>query len=137
MYNYLYQKYNVPIRHTYLEKGHTQSEGDSVHSVIEKAARSVPIYTPEQWYTLVRTAKRKKPYKVIELDQESIIDLKDLEKKTTINWEKDEDNEKNYLNKIIEFNPAYPNTMLFKLNYAYKKIKLTEKGRKKHLKVLF
>lgn len=136
LYNYVSQKYKITIRHTYLEKGHTQSEGDSVHSVIERAARNIPIYTPEQWYTIVRTAKRKQPYKVIELSQENIFDLKDLEKNTCINWDKDQDNEKVFLSKfrIVETNPDFPNMLLFKLNYedaSYKKISLTQKGRKK------
>ena len=136
LYNYLTHKYQITIKHTYLEKGHTQSEGDSVHSVIERAARNVPIYTPEQWYTVVRSAKRKDPYNVFEISKENIFDLKDLEKKTCINWEKDEENEKVFLSKIkiVETNPEFPNTLLFKVNYedsAYKKLKLTEKGRKK------
>nr|CAH7730724.1 unnamed protein product [Callosobruchus chinensis] len=94
LYNYLSQKYKIKIRHTFLEKGHTQSEGDSVHSVIEKAARNVPVYTPEQWYTLVRTCKRKQPYIVTELGQENIRDLKDLQEKTSMNWEKNDQNER-------------------------------------------
>ncbi|CAH1983229.1 unnamed protein product [Acanthoscelides obtectus] len=135
LYSYLSQKYQIKIKHTYLEKGHTQSEGDCVHSVIERAARNIPIYTPDQWYTVVRTAKRKDPYKVVELAQENIYDLKDLEKKTCINWERDEENERVFLNKIkiVEADPRFPNTLLFKVNYdsTYKKLKLTEKGRKK------
>nr|CAI5838294.1 unnamed protein product [Callosobruchus analis] len=42
MYNFLAQKYNIVIRHTFLGKGHTQTEGDSMHSVVERAARQCP-----------------------------------------------------------------------------------------------
>nr|CAI5823299.1 unnamed protein product [Callosobruchus analis] len=57
------QKYNIVIRHTFLQKGRTQTEGDSMHSIVERAARHVPISIPDQWYTLERTAKRIKPLK--------------------------------------------------------------------------
>ena len=45
------------ISHYYLEAGHTQNEGDSMHAVIERASKHVNIYTPMQWYTLASSAK--------------------------------------------------------------------------------
>lgn len=51
------------ITHKFLVKGHTQNEGDNVHSVIERhikrSLRSGPIYTPDQYFTLIRLAKKK------------------------------------------------------------------------------
>ncbi|KAK4877037.1 hypothetical protein RN001_009543 [Aquatica leii] len=77
LYSYLSQKHSVKIRHTFLEPGHTQTEGACVHSVIEKASRHISVYTPQQWYSVVRTAKRKKPYyTVYELPQKDVYDLK-------------------------------------------------------------
>lgn len=63
---YLYAVHNLSfintITHKFLIKGHTQNEGDSVPSVIEKrikkALKSGPIYVPEQYITLIRTAKK-------------------------------------------------------------------------------
>ena len=53
------------ITHYFLEKGHTQNEGDSVHSVIEGATKRRNIYEPSQWYTLVALAKKaNEPYEV-------------------------------------------------------------------------
>ncbi|XP_072395672.1 uncharacterized protein [Diabrotica undecimpunctata] len=136
LYNYLCQKDKIKIRHTFLEKGHTQSEGDSVHSVIEKAARNVSVYTPEQWYTIVRFAKRKQPYVVIELEQANILNLKSLQEKTTINWDKDEQNEKVTWNKIkiVETDFHIPNVVFIKYSYSnddpFKKIFISKKGRK-------
>jgi len=50
------------ITHKYLIKGHTQNEGDSVHSLIErqckKQLKSGPIYTPEAFVSIIRTAKK-------------------------------------------------------------------------------
>lgn len=136
LYNYLTQKYAIQIQHTFLEKGHTQSEGDSVHSVIEKAARNIPVYTPDQWYTLVRTSKRKNPYVVVEMSQENIFDLKKLQQLTSINWEKNETNDKIYWNqlKIVQTNPQYPNIIFYKESYSeedpFKRIPILNKGRR-------
>ncbi|KAL4714331.1 hypothetical protein ACJJTC_009683 [Scirpophaga incertulas] len=41
----------------FLEKGHTQNEGDSVHALIEREAEKKTIYTPDEWRLLVRWAK--------------------------------------------------------------------------------
>lgn len=50
--------------------------------MIEKAARNIPIYTLEQWYSVVRTAKKKRPlYTVHEISQEVVFDLKNLQSK--------------------------------------------------------
>lgn len=49
------------ITHKYLIVGHTQHEGDSVHSVIEKQKtrllKSGSIYSPQQWVTVIQSAK--------------------------------------------------------------------------------
>lgn len=136
-YSYASMKFNIKIRHTYLEAGHTQSEGDSVHSVIEKAARNIPIYTPEQWYSVVRTAKKKRPlYTVHEISQEVVFDLKNLQSKIAINFDKDEDNNKVLISKfkIIEFNPEFPFFLFFKTGYEddqFRKLNLAQRGRKR------
>lgn len=136
LYNFLANKHNIKIRHSYLEKGHTQNEGDSVHSMIERASKNIPIFVPDQWYTLVRTAKRSHPqYEVKELTKEVIFDLKDLQKNTTLNWDKDINNDKVKWQriKVIEVNAEYPNTLLFKYDYEeveYKRLNLLQKGRK-------
>lgn len=136
LYNYVTQKYSIKIQHTFLERGHTQSEGDSVHSVIEKAARNIPVYTPDQWYTLVRTSKRKNPYVVIEMGQENIFDLKMLQQKTSLNWDKNETNEKVYWNqiKMVKTSPEDTNIIFYKDSYKdepmFKKIFILKRGRK-------
>ena len=71
------------ITHKFLIAGHSQNEGDNVHSVIEKqvtrAKKSGPIFVPEQYVTLIRCAKKTgTPYKVCEINHEDIYDLKEL-----------------------------------------------------------
>nr|CAI5833324.1 unnamed protein product [Callosobruchus analis] len=135
MYNFLAQKYNIVIRHTSLEKGHTETEGDSMHSVVERAARHVPISIPDQWYTLVRTAKRIKPFKVTEMEKEDIFDLKAFTNDTTLNWDRDENNEKIITTniKVLEANYEIPNKIHFKYSYneQFRTVDLLTRGRRK------
>lgn len=77
MYVYCSQKYNIDICHRFLEKGHTQQEGDSVHALIEKSSKRKFIFCPEEWYTLVRWCKTSgDAYEVIEITQDQILDFK-------------------------------------------------------------
>ena len=58
----------MKISITYLETGHFQNEYGSVHARIEKAARHRPIFTSEQWYEVIASAKTKgHPYEVLRM----------------------------------------------------------------------
>ena len=37
------------IEHIFFVSGHSQNDGDSMHSVIERNSKHVPVYTPTQW----------------------------------------------------------------------------------------
>lgn len=85
MYKYAVTTLNniKSITHKFLVKGHTQNEGDSAHSTIEKevkrALRSGPIYLPSQYAMAMKTAKKSgKPYLVHELSHEDFFDIKAL-----------------------------------------------------------
>ncbi|XP_070183840.1 uncharacterized protein [Littorina saxatilis] len=65
------------IEHVFFVSGHSQNEGDSMHSVIERMSRHVAVYTPSQWAQNMRTAKRHAPlYIVDELVQSDFFDFK-------------------------------------------------------------
>ena len=69
----------VTINHKYFESGHSQMEGDSVHSTIERATKHSNIYTPSEWYTAVRLAKRTQPiYEVIEVNTSDVLNFKEV-----------------------------------------------------------
>ncbi|KAK6167866.1 hypothetical protein SNE40_021797 [Patella caerulea] len=55
---------NVRIFQKYLEKGHTQMEVDSVHSVIERKLKKRPIYIPQNYVDIFRSARPRQPYNV-------------------------------------------------------------------------
>lgn len=60
---------NITITQKYLEKGHTQMEVDSVHSVIERKLKNVEIFLPSQYASLTKQARNKPfPYRVIQPD---------------------------------------------------------------------
>ena len=64
LYLHAVQNFNIPtIEHKFLIVGHTQNEGDSMHSVIEqqkkRMLRSGPIYTPTQWTPILHLAKKE------------------------------------------------------------------------------
>lgn len=86
MYTHASKEFGVTITHRFLEKGHTQNEGDSVHSVIERAGEHKLVYTPEEWKLLIRWAKAEKPYQVRDITRDHVIDFKELLKKK--NWTK-------------------------------------------------
>lgn len=88
------------VEHFFLERGHTQNENDSVHSVISRAAAHIPVYTPEQWAQTVRGARRgKNPYCVKEMMASDFLDFKDLASNLK-NFDKDDNSDKVYWSKI-------------------------------------
>ncbi|CAH1170722.1 unnamed protein product [Phaedon cochleariae] len=55
----------ITIMQKYLEKGHTQMECDSMHSVIERKLRNTEIYTPAGYVSVCKSARHKpRPYNV-------------------------------------------------------------------------
>ena len=74
MYLYCVNNFNNinTITHKFLIKGHTQNEGDSAHSLIERQIKrllkSGPIYVPESFVTAIRMARKKwTPFNVREM----------------------------------------------------------------------
>ena len=52
----------LSVKLAFLEKGHTQNENDTVHSVIEKKKAGHEIMHPVQWKTLIDDACKITPY---------------------------------------------------------------------------
>ncbi|KAL4720653.1 hypothetical protein ACJJTC_002751 [Scirpophaga incertulas] len=100
------------------EKGHTQNEGDSVHALIKKTARGREIYSPDEWYSLVRWAKvNDKPYNVIEVNQDMIFDFK-TQTFTNKKWTKNVNQEKVLWNKVKEIVANPGNDGLLEYKYS-------------------
>lgn len=79
LYCWLCLKYGIKIVHRWLVKGHTHMECDSVHAMVEKRTKNVEIFTPSQWFGLIRAAKVNPPmYKVVEVDQSMVFNFERL-----------------------------------------------------------
>ncbi|XP_045491096.1 uncharacterized protein LOC123690980 [Colias croceus] len=112
------------ITHKFLIKGHSQNEGDSAHSVIERnisrSLKSAPIYVPEQYITLIRTAKKKgNPYRVHELNHESFFDIKKIADGVGSNYSINEDREKVKMGdiKVIRVGKIHNDRFFYKCSF--------------------
>lgn len=62
-------KHNMTIESKYLEKGHTQMECDSMHSIIERYLRQREIHVPADYVKICKNARKcPRPFKVNYLD---------------------------------------------------------------------
>ena len=116
---YCLQKFNLrSITQKYLEKGHTQNEGDSIHAAIESASRKISIFTTSQWAATIRAARHSKPYVVHELNITDFFDFKELAQNLK-NFEVNTDNEKVYWNSIktITLKSTAPNQFEYQTDY--------------------
>ncbi|XP_022818610.1 uncharacterized protein LOC111351076 isoform X1 [Spodoptera litura] len=82
------------ITHKFLIRGHTQNEGDTAHSIIEKAIKkakkSGAIYVPDQYVQIIRSAKKKgNQFIVEELNFDDFYDVKKLTDEIELNTFKD------------------------------------------------
>lgn len=125
MYLYAVQVYDIPsITHKFLITGHTQNEGDSMHSCIEKekkrALRSGPIYVPSQWVPIVKLAKKTgKPYQVNELSTSDFKDLKTLTAEIGNNFNVDTTGNKLVWNdlRVLRAEKLEDRVLMFKTKY--------------------
>ena len=58
MFIYASANFNINIKHTFLEVGHTQNEGDSVHANIERYSSKRHIYSSDECVELIKAAKQ-------------------------------------------------------------------------------
>ncbi|CAG4919702.1 unnamed protein product [Colias eurytheme] len=124
MYFFAVSKLNIKsITHKFLIRGHTQNEGDTAHSLIEKCIKkerkSSPIYVPDQYVNVIRKAKKSgNPFKVFELNYDSFFDLKVLAEELNINLSKNVHGDQIKLSelKVVQFTKN-KNTFEYKLSY--------------------
>ena len=109
------------IEMKFLESGHTQMEADSMHSSIEQAISKLSVYSPIEFLTIFKMARRKNPYTVTKMNFDDILDLKKL-KENTIDGNMDVDvlGEKICWTEIkwLKFLKSNPQSMLLKKHYT-------------------
>lgn len=137
---YLYAVKTLPINkitHKFLIRGHTQNEGDTAHSLIEKAIKrakkSGAIYVPDQYVQIIRSAKIKgNQFIAEELNFDDFYDLKTLSDEIELNTVKDVEGNtiKTSDIKVIEFtkdnDAVYNYKLKFDDNWSEAEIKKKE-----------
>ncbi|GFN91926.1 DNA repair protein rhp54 [Plakobranchus ocellatus] len=104
---------------TFLQKGHTENENDSVHSVIEKSTKHAVIYSPEQWYAAVRTARKSKaPYYVEEMTHSQFVDYKTMSQQVK-NFNVDDEGDKVKWSNVREFTVYGNDAQALYITYKY------------------
>lgn len=102
MYLYAVKVFGLEkITHHFFETGHSQNEGDSMHSCIERAMKNKRLFTPDQVYSVIMNAKVSgKSFAVNEMEQKDFFDIKKLI--TEKNWLKDTEGDKIAWTKVMQ-----------------------------------
>ncbi|CAG4972917.1 unnamed protein product [Colias eurytheme] len=118
LYIFAAQKLQLNITHRFFETGHGQSEGDSMHSNIERELKHRVVYTPDQMYTIIMNAKvHGKKYQVKEMTQIEFYNIKELIENK--NWLKNEEGQKISWTQIMEVNASHSNPSILKYKYNF------------------
>lgn len=142
MYTFASSKYNIDIKHTFPEVGHTQNEGDSVHAQIERYAKGRKIYSMSEWCDVIRSAKINNPkYEVINVNYDMIYDFKTLAENQ--NWNKVTIKNGKQTStpvgvskfKIITASKTLPNQLQYKTSFEGNYITLATRKEREHVNV--
>lgn len=118
MWEYASFTLKIEITHRFLEKGHTQNEGDSMHATIENAKKGKSIYVPEDWIALVTSAKiNGEPYRVQTVRSEEFLNFKPLVENDNMNWKIQTNKDKVLWSQIKELSTSYRNPFQFEIKY--------------------
>jgi hypothetical protein len=122
------------IDHIYLESGHSQMECDSVHSTIEKAKRTVPIYAPMDYYIVNAGARHKNPYAVHAMSHTDFMDFHQMTNYYIVNRSQTISGETSAWLKMkwIQYRKDLPGILAFKYDYdeQFREIHVTCKYKK-------
>lgn len=115
MYIYVSRVFNVEVTHRFLQTGHTQNEGDSMHACIEKNMKNKTLYSPDQLYEVIMNSKVQNKFVIKEMTQNDFYNLKS-QVMTSKNWSQDTNGQKVYFSKIkeVKTRPDASNILLFK-----------------------
>lgn len=110
MFQHASRLFGVDICHRFFEKGHSQSEGDTMHACVERAKKNHVIYTPEQMYCIISNAKVEgDKFSVKEMMQSDFCDFKQLVNKPEVNWFQNDDSQKVFWSRVKEVNIKHTN----------------------------
>lgn len=104
------------IDQKFMVSGHSYLPNDSDFGMIEQAAKKKLIYTPDDWYSIIKTARKTNKFMLIKMEQGDFFSVDALEKAIT-KRKKDTENEiVNWL-KVQWF--RYSKNKPYTLSYKY------------------
>lgn len=128
------------ITQKYLIQGHTQNEGDNVHSLIEKEIqrnkKAGPIYAPYQYVTLIKNSRKNgTPFIVQELSYDFFWNLMMFREEWAYNFSENENKGNVTWNdvKILKFTKQDTFTFYYKTSYSqneFNKVNVRNKRKK-------
>lgn len=118
MYLFVSRTLHLEIIHRFLQTGHTQNEGDSMHACIEKNMKNKTVYTPDQLYEIIMNAKIQNKFIINEMSQADFYNFKS-QVTSNKNWLHDTNGNKVLFSKIKEVKacPEIPNKLFFKYDF--------------------
>ena len=121
------------ITQNFLESGHSHMECDSMHSAIESEKKYIDVYSMIDWVSIFRRARRRNPFKVIQMHHKMFFDLQRLAADLMKNRRRDtEGNIVNWLLvKCFRFEKGHPGVVFYRYNYSddFKQINVYGRGR--------
>lgn len=126
-------RFNIKIRHCFLEPGHTYNDADGVHARIDRHSDGKDIWNMEEWINIIKTAKVEDPaYRVKVMKRTSVRNFHEIVDKQ--NWELDTDGRKIAWNKvkIVEAGYEAMGVLGFLYEYGGEKHYLNTRARRGH-----
>lgn len=117
LYQWMAKNFHINITHRFLIKGHTQNEGDNVHSKIETHTRHMDIFAPSMWYEQIFLASKKRKYSVIEMTINDFLSFDSISK--PLSKARNVNNENVGWAQIIELTVTSQNPMQIQYRHEY------------------
>ncbi|KAI4468037.1 hypothetical protein MML48_2g00008994 [Holotrichia oblita] len=118
------------IEHRFLIPGHTHLPSDRDFALMEKHKKYInQVYSPEEWYDIVRKSNRKSPFEVIVMQQDWFFSFEEISlPKKTVTIDKQPLNFKEV--RFFKFESAHPNTIFVKytLNGVFEPVNIGKRG---------
>lgn len=71
------------IDHKFMVSGHSYLPNDSDFGLVEKESRGKTIFVPDDWYSIIKTARRSHKFMLVKMQQKDFLNTDSLEKAIT------------------------------------------------------
>jgi len=102
-----------------------------MHSAIEFAKQNVPVYSPDDWQNIFRSARKRNPYEVCPPEYSEFLDLKHMSRSLVRTTASDEGQIQWLKVKCLKFERDKPGVIQFHYDHSgkYKSVNVFGRGR--------